>query len=44
MIKKKNISAKSLHKETLRELKLKKLERKLKSNIAKRKKSKNING
>ena len=37
-------SSKSLHKKTLKELRLKKLEEKLKSNIRKRKKSKNLDG
>tara|TARA_Y100001970_G_scaffold293747_1_gene442843 strand:- start:3781 stop:3915 length:135 start_codon:yes stop_codon:yes gene_type:complete len=44
MINKKNNSTKSLHKENLRKLRLKKLEKRLKLNIAKRKKSKNFNG
>ena len=39
MNKKKNISTKTLHKQQLREMRLKKLEQKLKSNIYKRKKS-----
>ena len=37
-MKNKTISTKSLHKKTLKELRLKKLEEKLKSNIRKRKK------
>ena len=46
MNKKNNISTKTLHKQKLREFRLKKLEQKLKSNIVKRKKikSKDING
>ena len=45
MIKKDIISTKSLHKLKIRILKKKKLENKLKANIAKRKKNtKNING
>ena len=36
---KKNISTKTMHKKKLREMRLKKLEQKLKSNIYKRKKS-----
>ncbi len=43
-MKNKTISTKSLHKRTLKELRLKKLEQKLKSNIRKRKKSKNLDG
>ena len=39
MKKRKNISAKTLHKQKLRELRLKKLEMQLKSNITKRKKN-----
>ena len=39
MNKKTQISKKSLHKQKLRELRLKKLEKKLKSNIYKRKKN-----
>ena len=39
MNKKKNISIKTLHKQKLREMRLKKLEQKLKSNIYKRKKN-----
>ena len=38
MSKKKNISTKTLHKQRLRELRLKKLEKSLRSNIFKRKK------
>lgn len=40
MKKKDNISTKTLHKERLREIKLKKLELRLKSNLIKRKKNK----
>ena len=39
MNKKKNISTKTLHKQKLRELKLIKLEKRLKSNLYKRKKN-----
>ena len=39
MKKKQNISKKTLHKQKLRELRLKKLEQRLKSNIFKRKKN-----
>ena len=39
MNKKKNISTKTLYKQKLREMRLKKLEQKLKSNIYKRKKN-----
>ena len=39
MNKKKDISTKTLHKQKLREMRLKKLEKKLKSNIYKRKKN-----
>ena len=39
MNKKKNISTKTLHKQKLREMRLKKLEQKLKTNIYKRKKN-----
>ena len=39
MNKKKNFSTKTLHKKKLREMRLKKLEQKLKSNINKRKKN-----
>ena len=46
MNKKKNFSTKTLHKQKLREMRLKKLEQSLKSNIFKRKKNilKNYNG
>ena len=46
MIKKNIISSKTIHKQKLREIRLKKLKQKLKSNIAKRKKNKikEVNG
>ena len=44
MKKSKTISNRILHKKQLRELRIKKLEQKMKSNIQKRKQTKKING